>query len=322
MRLLVSPNISVPTNGTRTHVIQRRRRQLGKALTVVLFLLPSLALFGVFVFIPVIEAAHYSLYDWNGFGPLETYIGFTNYVTLFQDPVFQGALKNNLTIAALSVCLQLPLALFLALLMQQQKMPGRTFFRTVFFLPVILSEIVAGLIWSFIYNPSSGLLAGLLHQINPQLTPPAYLANNQTVLFAIFIAMTWKYFGYHFVLYVTALQNIPAEFIEAARIDGASGFRIIRHITLPLLGSTIRLSAFFAILGSLQYFDLIFIMSNGGPAHASETMATYQIHTGLQAFQMGYGSAVGVVLFALCFIFALFYQRLVMKQDLAGHSAM
>ncbi len=312
--------MSLPASSGRI-LTQRRRRQWSKATTIVLFLLPSLALFVLFIVIPIVQAAHYSLYHWNGLGSLDNYTGLKNYQTLFRDPVFLTALKNNALIAVLSLALQLPSALALALLINR-KMPGRTFFRTVFFLPYILSEVVTGLIWSFIYNPSNGLVAGLLRQINPHATPPAYLADTHTVLLAIFVAMCWKYFGFHLVLYVAGLQNIPNDVIEAAQIDGASSWQITRHVTLPLLGSTIRLSVFLSILGSLQYFDLIWVMSDGGPVFASETMATYQIHFGLQQFALGYGSAVGVVMFGLCLVFALLYQRVVMRQDLSGSSAL
>jgi len=314
--------LTVPLSVSQRGVFsQRRLRQWSKATTIVLFLLPSLALFVLFVIIPVFQAAHYSLYDWSGLGDLEDYIGLKNYQQLFKDPIFLQALKNNFLIAALSLLTQLPAALALALLVNR-RVPGRTFFRTVFFLPYILSEVVTGLIWSFIYNPANGLIAGLVHQINPSATPPAYLADTHTVLIAIFVAMCWKYFGFHLVLYVAGLQNIPDDVIEAAQIDGASSWQITRHVTLPLLGSTIRLSVFLSILGSLQYFDLIWVMSDGGPVNASETMATYLIHYGLQRFALGYGSAVGVVMFALCLVFALLYQRVVMRQDLVGSSVM
>jgi len=300
---------------------QRVRRQWGKDATIVLFLLPSMALFFLFVLVPVVQAAHYSLYQWSGLGDLSDYIGLRNYQDLFHDPIFLQALKNNILIAGLSLLLQLPSALALALLMNQ-KLPGRTFFRTVFFLPYVLSEVVTGLVWSFIYNPSNGLIAGVLQQANLHVVPPAYLADTRTVLFAIFVAMSWKYFGFHFVLYVAGLQNIPGDVIEAACIDGANSWQTIRYVMLPLLGSTIRISAFLSILGSLQYFDLIYVMSDGGPVHASETMATYLIHFGLQQFALGYGSAVGVIMFGLCLVFALVYQRIIMQQDLSGRSAL
>lgn len=316
--------LSVPLATTTQKVLTYRlRRRVSDALTIILFLLPSLILFVVFVLVPVVQAAHYSLYKWNGLGSLDDYIGLKNYQTLFNDPIFVQAVKNNFLIAILSLLLQLPLAIALALLINR-KLPGRTFFRTVFFLPYVLAPVVVGLIWAFIYNPQNGLITGLLHQFSPQAIPPAYLANRDTVLYAVFAAITWEFFGFHLILYLAGLQNIPDELVEAARVDGANRWQVIRHVTLPLLGSTIRLSAFLSILGSLQYFDLIYVMTFGGPAgtNASQVMAFYQYHFGLQEFRLGYGSAVGVIMFGLCFIFALLYQRLVMRQDLTGSSAL
>ena len=286
-------------------------------LLIVCCLLPSMVLFFIYVLLPVFQAVYYSFFNWNGLGPLEDFQGLHNYVVLLQDPVFLGAVKNNLIIVVLSLCLQLPLSLLLALVLRQ-RIPGTATFRLIFFLPYMFSQVVVGLIWTFVYDPSSGLLASLVKLVNPSATPPALLADTHIVLYAIFVAMIWQYFGFHFILYLTGLQNIPDEIAEAARVDGASRWQVIRSVTLPLLGSTIRLSAFLSILGSLQYFDLVYAMTQGGPVHASETMATYEVSQGFQSFQLGYGSAVGVVMFLICFSFALLYQRWVMRQDLAG----
>jgi raffinose/stachyose/melibiose transport system permease protein len=130
--------------------------------------------------------------------------------------------------------------------------------------------------------------------------------------------MTWKYLGLSLVLYAAAIQSIPDELIEAARIDGASMIQVVRRITVPLMGSTIRLTILLSALGSLQYFDLIWVMTNGGPVHATETMATYLYKNGFESFELGYGSAVGVIMFMICFVFAILYQRFVMRRDLAG----
>lgn len=294
-----------------------QRRTLSRWLVTILCLLPALVLFVLFVLVPVVQVAYTSLYNWPGLGPLQDFIGLKNYIALFKDSVFLNALKTNLIIVVLSLCLQIPAALFLALLVRK-RMPGVTFFRTVFFLPYVLSDVVVGAIWYFIYDPSTGLISGIFKLFNPSGTPPAYLADPHTVLLAIFVAICWKYFGFHLMLYIAGLQNIPDELSEAALIDGASRWQVTRYILLPLLGSTIRLSVLFSIIGSLQIFDLIYIISNGGPVYASETMVLYEIHRGPQNFEFGYGSAVAVVVFILCLVFALFYQRAVMRQDLAG----
>jgi raffinose/stachyose/melibiose transport system permease protein len=280
-----------------------------------LFLLPSSILYVVFVLLPVIEAAYYSLFNWNGLGPLTEFFGLKNYMLALTDNVFLRAFSNNLIIVVLSLFIQLPFALMLALIIGKN-LPGRTIFRTIFFLPFILSDVVTGVIWSFIYRPDGGLLNTLLQHLGFQ--GQLWLADPKMVLGSIFVVMVWKYFGFPLVLYVAAIQNIPDEVVEAARIDGASPLQVVRYITTPLLGSTIRLTIFLSALGSLQYFDLVWIMSAGGPVHASETMATYLLKYGFQSFQMGYGSAIGVIMFATCFVFALLYQRLIMRRDLAG----
>jgi len=156
----------------------------------------------------------------------------------------------------------------------------------------------------------------VLKVINPELET-ALLGSTNTVLYAVFGVITWKFFGYHMILYVAGLQNIPPELEEAAQIDGCNRFQTLRYITIPLLGSTIRLSTFLSILGSLQIFDLIWVMTTGGPVGASDTMATYLYKFGFQRFQLGYGSAIAVIMFLICFGFSLVYQRAVMQRDLA-----
>ena len=193
-------------------------------------------------------------------------------------------------------------------------MRGRAFFRTVFFLPFVLSEVVTGVVWSFLYHPDSGI-NNLLSAIIPGYERHGWLGDTRTVLPAIFVVITWKYIGFHFVLYVAGLQNIPRDLEEAAQIDGASPLRVIRDVTIPLLGPTIRLSIFLSALGSLQFFDLVWVMTTGGPVNASETMATYMYKFGFQRFALGYGAAVSVVIFVICFGFSLAYQGLVMRRD-------
>lgn len=292
-----------------------RRADIRRALTVVLFLLPALLLFTTFVVYPVLQAAYYSTWKWNGLGPLTNFVGLQNYVSVLNDSLFRTALKNNLFIMVLSVVLQLPFALGMAL-MVGRKLPGRAFFRLIFFLPYVLSEVITGLIWSFVYHPT-GLLNNFIKAVYPAYDGIVWLGYD-TVMPALFFVITWKYFGFHLLLFVAGLQDIPVDIEEAALIDGASQWQAIRYVTLPLLGSTIRLSIYLSVLGSLQFFDLIWVMTLGGPAGASETMATYLVKFGFQRFQLAYGSAVAVILFAICLIFSLFYQRFVMHRDVAG----
>lgn len=293
----------------------RRRLDLGRLLTVAVFLLPAAAVYALFLIYPLIQAGYYGLYRWNGLGPLQHYVGLGNFTRAFHDHFFQQALTHNLIILVLSLTFQLPLALGLALLVRRG-MHGRAFFRTVFFLPYVLSEVVTGVIWSFIYHPQTGLNA-VLAAIIPGYHMHGWLGDPQTVLYAIFVVITWKFVGFHFVLYLAGLQSIPPELEEAALIDGATPARATLNITLPLLLPTIRLSVFLSVLGSLQFFDLVWVMTTGGPIGASETMATYLYRYGFQRFALGYGAAISLIIFLICFGFSLVYQGLIMRRELA-----
>jgi raffinose/stachyose/melibiose transport system permease protein len=294
--------------------VRRRGIRWGQIATIVGFLLPAMIIYIGLVLLPVVQAVYYSFFRWNGLGPLQNFTGLANYSRAFGDRVFVGALGHNLQIILMSLGIQLPLALALALLVRQG-LRGRAIFRTIFFLPFVLSQVVTGVIWRFIYLPQGGLIDALFQVIFPGVTPPALLASPNTVLYALFVVITWKFFGFHMILYTAGLQNIPAELEEAARIDGAGSWQVLRYITIPLLGSTIRLTIYLSVLGSLQFFDLIWVMTTGGPVNASNTMATYLYKSGFVSFQLGYGSAIAVIMFVICFGFSLIYQRAVMQRD-------
>lgn len=282
-------------------------RRIEKHLTIVAFLAVPVAIYVWLVIMPVARGAIISLYHWNGLGPMEDFIGFDNYVRLWNDSVFRGAVTHNLVIAAAAVFVELPFALGLALLLRK-KFPGRTIFRAVFFLPFVLSEVIAGLTWSFMYRPD-GLVNAVLGAIVPGYDPIAWLANSRTVLIAASATIIWKYFGIYLIFFIAGLGDIPAEIEEAALVDGASYWQQLRHITLPLIGRTARLSAFLTVLGAIQIFDLVWVMTQGGPVFASETMGTQLYKTAFRAFDLGYGSAMATVLFLLCLTFSIFYQR-------------
>jgi raffinose/stachyose/melibiose transport system permease protein len=278
-------------------------------------LLPGLLLFLILVIYPIIQSVYYSLFNWKGFGPAVDFVGLDNFKNILADKVFMIALRNGLFIVAFSLVLQLPLSLMLAVLVGRD-LPGRVFFRTIFFMPYVLSEVITGIMWLFLYNPDPdrGFLNAILLLL-PGGKPQPWLGDIGLVMPAIFVALTWKYFGFHMLLYLTGLQNIPAEIDEAARIDGANSLQNFTYITLPLLSSTIRTSVYLSVLGSLQQFILIWIMTKGGPVNASETMATYMYRFGFVRFQLGYGSAVAIYMFLICLIFSLVYQRLTRQPD-------
>jgi raffinose/stachyose/melibiose transport system permease protein len=195
-------------------------------------------------------------------------------------------------------------------------LPGRAFFRMIFFMPYVLSEVITGIIWMSLFNadPSRGLINALLILI-PGVQPQNFLSDLNQVMFCIFIVLTWKYFGLHMLLYLAGLQNIPREIEEAALIDGANRWQLTRHITIPMLGSTIRTVIQLSVLGSLTQFNLVWVMTGGGPVNASEMMATYMYRFAFRRYLLGYGSAVALVMLLICLIFSVAYMRLARQEE-------
>ncbi|MFD0856846.1 carbohydrate ABC transporter permease, partial [Actinomadura adrarensis] len=296
---------------------RRRGARFGGWLTVTFFLFPALMLFALLVLIPIVVAVYTSLFRWGGFGAPENFIGLENFQRLFQDEVFLGDLWRGFLLIVLSLCLQLPFSLAMALLLNQ-RLRGRALYRVVFFAPYVLSEVITAVLFTMIFNPGEGLADRTLDAIGLGHLDIGWFASSDTVLPTLFLVMTWKYFGFHMIIYLAALQGIPKEVLEAASIDGAGAWRRFRHVTLPLLGPTLRISAFLSVIWSIQLFDLVYVISGGGPVHASETMAITMFEYGFKRYQMGYANAISVVMFVFSFVFALFYMRYVMRRDTAG----
>jgi len=279
-------------------------------------MLPALALYALFVLFPIIQAARYSLYDWNGLGPITDFVGLANFERALSDPVFLGSISHNALIVILSLVVQIPFALGIALMLNR-RFPGRAIMRLVFFAPYVIAEVITAIVWSLMLQPN-GLADHLLTSIGLEDAYHPWLADPNTVLIALFLIITWKYFGFHMILMLAGLQGIPRELEEAAAIDGATPRQALRYVTLPLLGPTIRVSVFLSIIGALQLFDLVWVTTRGGPVNASNTMAVFMFDRGFVRFQFGYGSAIAVILFLICFVLALAYQRWVLRRDTEG----
>lgn len=294
----------------------RRSRDLRKKLELVLLLGPALVLFAGFVLVPIGIAVQYSLYNWSGMTSLTDFIGLHNYREALDDPVFRGAVLHNFLFAALSIIFQLPLTLGTALLLNR-RLRFQRLFRVLTFAPYVLSEATTAVIWLLMLQPG-GFVDVLMHDVGLGGLAQTWLANLNIVLYTLFVVITWKYIGFGIILFLAGLQGIPVELKEAASLDGASSAQSTRHVVLPLLGPTIRIWIFLAVIGSLQLFDLVWIMTEGGPANASTTMITYLIYNGFDSAEFGYGSAVAVILFVICFLFAILYQRFALRRDTAG----
>ncbi len=295
----------------------RRRRGFRHSATIVTFLLPALLLFGSLVLVPIGVALYVSLFRWNGAGFPSEFAGLGNFTGLFHDDVFLGDLWRGSLLIALSVGLQLPFALAMAVLLNQD-LRGRAVYRLLFFAPYVLSEVITGVLFLMIFQPGSGPADHLLGTAGLGGLGGRWFSDGSTVLITLFLVMTWKYFGFHMMLYLAGLQSIPKELMEAAAIDGAGAWQRFRRVTLPLLGPTIRISIFLAVIGAIQLFDLVWVITRGGPVNASETMAVTMFQFGFKRFQVGYASAISVVILLISLVFALFYQRYVMRRDLEG----
>ena len=307
----VSAGPAAPSQTPRRH-----KRDGRKWLEIALFLAPALIVFIGFVIVPVALAAVYSFFNWNGLGPLERFIGFDNYTRALGDPLFIQSITNNFTILGLSLLIQGPLAIIVALLLNR-KMRGRTFIRLAIFVPYVLAEVIAGLSWKLLLSPRGGVNA-LLEAIGLGDLAQPWLANPDIALGVMFWILTWKYVGFAVLLMLAGLQGVPEELSEAAQIDGASWWRIQWHITLPLLGPTIRIWAFLSMIGAIQLFDMVWVTTKGGPVGATSTMATYMIQYGQT--NPGYGSAIAVILFVISLIVATLYQRFALRRDLGANS--
>ncbi|MBR2123100.1 MAG: sugar ABC transporter permease [Lachnospiraceae bacterium] len=282
---------------------------------IIVFLLPALLLFCGVLIAPIVMSAYYSFFDWNGIGA-KTFIGFANYKELFSSNAigFMKALRNSLLLAALSVFLQLPLALALALALGKG-IKGERAFLSIYFMPVLISTVVIGQLWLKIYNPDYGILNVFLRAIGRDDLTRIWLGKRETALGAVFVPTLWQYVGYHMLLLYAGVKSVPTELREAAMLDGASDAKVNRYIVLPYIKPIIRISVIFAITGSLKSFDLIYVLTNGGPFHSTEVPSTLMISMLFLRNRYGMGSTIAVMLIILCFAFALLINAIFREED-------
>ena len=292
-------------------------RMYSKKLYILIFLFPALLLFCGVLIAPIGASAYFSFFDWNGIGA-KTFVGFSNYKELFTSDAigFMKALRNSLLLAAFSVVLQLPLALWLALTLGK-KVKGERVFLSVYFMPVLISTVVIGQLWLKIYNPDYGILNVFLRSIGLADWTHICLGEQATALGAVFVPTLWQFVGYHMLLLYAGVTSVPQELREAAMLDGATDRQVNRYIVIPYIKPIIRISVIFAVTGSLKSFDLIYVLTNGGPLHATEVPSTLMISMLFLRNRYGMGSTIAVLLILLCFGFALLI-NLVFKEKEEG----
>jgi ABC-type sugar transport system permease subunit len=298
----------------------RRRRGAGWGLRAEIALLvgPAVIVFLAFVIFPVVMASYYGFFRWAGYGTPTDFVGLQNYVVILTDPAFLAALGHNAFIVVMSIVIQGPVAILLALLLNR-RMKGQSLIRVLIFVPYVISEVVVGTGWSLMLA-TNGALNGFLKNVGMDWLVHDWLSDPSIAIWTLMGILTWKYVGFAVILFLAGLQGIPEELYEAAALDGASYWQIQRRITLPLLGPTLRIWAFLSIIGALQLFDLVYIIWGQYVASTAgtSTMATYMVANGRNAGNYGYGNAVAVVIFLISLIVALIYQRFVLRRDTAG----
>jgi raffinose/stachyose/melibiose transport system permease protein len=292
----------------------RRRRPWS---TIAVFLTPALIVFGLLVLTPIVVAAYASFFNWNGFGAPSAFVGLDNFHRLLTDDIFVGDLRRGLLLVVLSLTIQIPVSLALAMLLNQP-LRGRRIYRMLFFAPYVLSEVVTAVLFTMIFSPNQGLANHVTQAIGLGDLGATWLADTDTVMYSLFFVISWKYFGFHTILYLAGRQGIPQELHDAAAMDGAGAWQAFRHITLPLLGGTIRISVFLSILGTIQLFDMVWVLTGGGPIRSSETLAVTMFQEGFKRFHVGYASAISMAIFLISLTFGLLYQRFVLRRDLEG----
>ena len=281
------------------------KKSLQYKLNIFLFLLHALCLFVAVLIAPIIMSFYYSLTEWNGFTTPE-FIGLKNYVELFTSKSINisRALKNAFLLALLSCFIQLPFALWLALRLARP-IKGRTALLSIYFMPVLISTVVIGQLWLKIYNPDYGVLNVFLRSIGLEKWTHIWLGDKKYALRAAFVPILWQYVGYHMLLMYAGIKGVPMELTEAAMLDGCTPAQASRYIIIPYIRPILRVSVIFAITGSLKSFDLIYVLTNGGPSHVTEVPSTLMISMLFLRNRYGMGSAIAVMLIALCFFFAL-----------------
>jgi len=296
----------------------RKRGRGRQRLEIALLTGPAIVVFVGLVIFPVVLAAYYGFYKWQGYGAPSNWVGLHNYKIILTDPSFQRVLEHNGLIVVLSLIIQGPVAIGLALLLNQ-KIRGRALIRVLIFVPYVISEVIVGTGFSLMLQVT-GAVNDMLHSIGLGAIATDWLANPGIAIWTLMAILTWKYIGFAVILMLAGLQSIPDELSEAARIDGASYWQVQRHIMVPLLGPTIRIWAFLSMIGALQLFDLVYIIWGQyiSDTAGTSTMATYMALNGRLAGNFGYGSAVAVVMFIISLILALLFQRFILRRDLRG----
>ena len=275
-----------------------RSIKLVQNIGILLFLAPALILIGIYIIWPIIMSFDLSMFEWDGVSPQKIYVGLKNWKDLLQDSIFWHAFLNNVKFIFLSIIIEMPIAILLAVLLDRG---GKKFdvFKSLFYLPMLMSSVAIGVLFKYIYDPSFGLLSGILSFLHLDFLNQDWLGDPKVAFYSVVAVICWQYIPFYMIFFIAALSNIPHELYEAAKIDGATQGQYFWRIELPLLSPSIKTACILSLIGSLKYFDLIYVMTEGGPSNATELMATYMYKNAFASFKMGYGSTIASAMFMI-----------------------
>jgi raffinose/stachyose/melibiose transport system permease protein len=279
--------------------IVKKRVNLDALSTNLLFLAPAVFLMLVFIGYPIFYTLYLSLFDWNGIDPVKPFVGLENWGGLIHDSVFWKAFLNNLQIVVLSIAIQLPLGFLIAVFLGEIKRLSK-FLKNVSFLPMLMSSVAIGILFKHILDPNFGALAAVSEFLGQR--PFDILGSEAWALFAVILIISWQYTPFYMVFFLASITTVSDDIREYAQIDGATKFQYYTRIVVPMLANYIRTGAVLSLIGSLKYFDLIYVLTNGGPVNSTELMATYMYKNAFTSFRMGYGSTIAIALFLIVVI--------------------
>ena len=281
---------------------------------VILFVLPGLILYAYLVLYPILQSAVLSLFKWDTLVS-KSFVGFGNYVSVFTSSQFWKSMTNSLIFMVATTALQVIIGFFLGYLVYLQ-LRGFRLFKTLFFIPTVLPSVAVGFIWSYIYSPSMGLLKPLMTAIGLKAYYIPPLSDQTLALLAIIIAQTWTSCGIQVILFNSGFMNMSGEVIESATLDGASGFRMIRYMIIPLSWDIIKMVIILQLIGALRAFDLVYIMTGGGPNHATELLPMHLFVNAFQNFNLGYGNVIAMVIFVMAMLITISMRKLMERDSL------
>lgn len=290
----------------KNSLLIQRQKETNKVAA--LFLAPVLILLAVYIFYPILSTFHTSLYKWNGISADKAFIGLSNWAKLIKDGNFWFAFRNNIIIMVLSICIQIPLGLAMATFLDFAGKKANIF-KVLWFIPMLMSSVAIGFLFTYALATKGGIISTISNFFGGKNID--LLGNPKTALYTIIAIIAWQFTPFYMVYSLAGFTNISADVFEAARIDGATRGNYFWKIALPLLMPTLKNAAILSMVGSLKYFDLIYVMTNGGPGRSTELMATYMYKYSFSEYNMGYGSTVAAGMFILISAIALFTMKVI-----------